>query len=154
MRPLGKTVLTALLTLLLAAALTAVPTAAAHAASPESYARAAHRATNEHRAEHDLRRLRRNRCLTRFATRQARAMARQQSMFHQDLGPVLARCRLRMVGENVAYGYRSGRAAVGGWMSSPDHRANLLHPGYRLMAVAARKDRDGVWYSAQVFGRR
>lgn len=30
--------------------------------------------------------------------------------------------------ENVAWGYRSGPAAVRGWMGSPGHRANLLGP--------------------------
>ena len=58
-------------------------------------------------------------------------------------------------GENVAYGYPNGRAVVNqGWMKSEGHRANILSRGFKLVAVAARRDDDGTWYAAQVFGRR
>lgn len=30
--------------------------------------------------------------------------------------------------ENIAYGYPSAAALVAGWMSSPEHRANILNP--------------------------
>lgn len=125
-------------------------------ASPEStYAAAAVRATNNARAENDRRALRVSDCLRGFAVRQAAAMAESGSMYHQDLGPVLDGCRLSTAGENVAYGYPSGRAVVRrGWMHSEGHRANILSREYRLVAVAARRDAGGTWYVAQVFGRR
>ena len=76
-------------------------------------------------------------------------------MYHQDLGPVMDGCGLSNAGENVAYGYPSGRAVVRrGWMHSEGHRANILSRDYRLVAVAARRDDGGTWYVAQVFGRR
>ena len=112
-------------------------------------------ATNHHRAEHDRVALRRQDCVQRYAVRQARRMARQDRMFHQDLGRVLRDCRLRMAGENVAYGYATGRTVVNdGWMHSAGHRANILDPSYRLLGVGARRRADGTWYAAQVFGRR
>ncbi len=82
-------------------------------------------------------------------------MARQDRMFHQDLRPILRQCGLSTVGENVAYGYRSGRSVVNdGWMHSEGHRRNILNRDFRLMGIGARKSDDGTWYAAQVFGRR
>jgi uncharacterized protein YkwD len=143
-----------LLTAALAASLAVVPTTAV--ASPAGdYARSAVKATNDARAEHDRRPLRVVDCLQDFARRQAVAMARQERMFHQDLGAMMERCHLVSAGENVAYGYPTGRAVVNrGWMESEGHRANILSRGFKLVAVAARRDDDGTWYAAQVFGRR
>ena len=147
--------------LVMAAALTGLTPAASGAAvmavaSPEStYAAAAVRATNNARAENDRRALRVSDCLRGFAVKQAAAMAKSGSMYHQDLGPVMDGCGLSTAGENVAYGSPSGRAVVRhGWMHSEGHRANLLSRDYRLVAVAARRDAGGRWYVAQVFGRR
>jgi uncharacterized protein YkwD len=81
-------------------------------------------------------------------------MANQERMFHQELGPMMSACHLQMAGENVAYGYPTGKAVVNqGWMHSEGHRANILEPRYRRMAIAARKGDDGRWYVSQVFGR-
>lgn len=127
---------------------------AKRAAKATRYERGAVGATNDQRAAAGLRRLDRDRCLHRFAERQAARMARQQQMFHQDLGPILARCGMRTVGENVAYGFGSGPSVVNdGWMNSAGHRANILSRDYSLVAVAANKA-GGRWYVAQVFGRR
>lgn len=151
----GAVALLSLLTGLLALA----PVAGAQAAeaartTPTSYAQQAHQATNAKRKAARRVALRQDACLQRFATRQAKAMARSQDLRHQDLGPIMRSCRLSMVGENVAYGFTSGKAAVAGWMASPGHRANILNPRYRLLAVGAAKASNGQWYSAQVFGRR
>jgi uncharacterized protein YkwD len=46
----------------------------------------------------------------------------------------------RRVGENLAWGQGSlgvARSIVAMWLASPEHRANLLHPGYRLVGVGA-----------------
>ena len=81
-------------------------------------------------------------------------MAVQERMFHQDLGPVLRRCGLSYVGENVAYGYSSGRSVVAAWMHSEGHRRNILDRQFRLLGIGARQSDDGTWYAAQVFGRK
>jgi uncharacterized protein YkwD len=39
-------------------------------------------------------------------------------------------------------------------MKSEGHRANILDKVFKLVAVAARRDDQGTWYAAQVFGRR
>ncbi|MEP7738580.1 MULTISPECIES: CAP domain-containing protein [Nocardioides] len=145
--------LTLLLTLLLSAATVVAPTPA-HAAGAAAYERAAHKKTNAQRTKRDLVALRKQKCVQRFADRQARRMARQERMYHQDLGPVLKKCDLSRVAENVAYGYPSGKAVVKGWMGSSGHRANILTGQYRLLGVGAARDDDGRWYAAQVFGRK
>ncbi len=67
----------------------------------------------------------------------------------------MSECHLVAAGENVAYGYPTGRSVVNrGWMRSEGHRANILSTGFRLVAVAARRDGSGTWYAAQVFGAR
>ena len=80
-------------------------------------------------------------------------MANQDRMFHQDLGPVMNRCDLTSAGENVAYGYPTGRKVVQAWMNSPGHRANILEPSFRMLGMAMRRCDDGTPYAAQVFGR-
>lgn len=123
--------------------------------TPKIYQRQAFRATNHQRVEYDLGKLRHQDCVQRFAVRQAKRMARQDRMFHQDILRVAQRCGLALAGENVAYGYPDGRAVVKqGWMKSPPHRANILNPGYRLLGMGARRSDDGTWYAAQVFGTK
>ncbi len=141
-------------TLALTVALVTVPTPATAGPASEFAAKAV-KATNLAREAHDRRPLKVSECLKDFARKQARAMARSGQIFHQDLGPIMDRCGLVTVGENVAYGYPTGRSVVNqGWMKSEGHRANILNRGFRLVAVAARRDNNGTWYAAQVFGRR
>ena len=146
--------LLAALTMLVATGAATAP--AAQAQSPAGrYAQQAFAATNANRAHNGLKELKPSDCLKRAAVRQAKAMAQQEQIFHQDLGRVMRECRLNTAGENVAYGYRSGKSVVNdGWMSSEGHRANILNPSFRLMGIGARKGHDGRWYVSQVFGRR
>jgi uncharacterized protein YkwD len=119
------------------------------------YAAKAVAATNVAREANDRKAFKVDECLRGFAVRQARKMAAAGEIFHQDLGPIMAECGLVTTGENVAYGYPTGRKVVNqGWMRSDGHRANILDPDFKLVAVAARRDESGTWYAAQVFGRR
>lgn len=150
--------LTALLTGPLAG--TALGPAPAGAVQPAGltagrYQNQALQATNRVRHHHERAGFRTQDCVQRFAERQARRMARQDRMFHQELRPVLERCGLTTVGENVAYGYPNGRSVVNqGWMRSEGHRENILNRQFRLMGMGARQSADGTWYAAQVFGGR
>ncbi|GAA4731266.1 hypothetical protein GCM10023350_13260 [Nocardioides endophyticus] len=128
--------------------------AEASATRATAYADSAFRATNVHRADQGRVQLREAACLTRMAERWARHMARTGRMVHQDLEPIIRRCELSMVGENIAVGYSSGRAVVKrGWMHSEGHRANILRREYRLMGIGAARDSNGRWWASQVFGR-
>jgi uncharacterized protein YkwD len=150
--------LLASLALLAAAGATAPAQAQDHAQARSSagkYARQAFAATNANRTHEGLKALKSQDCVKRAAVRQAKAMAQQERMFHQDLGAVLRACKLSTAGENVAAGFPSGRSVVNdGWMNSEGHRANILNPSFRLMGIGARKGHDGRWYVAQVFGRK
>lgn len=108
--------------------------------------------TNHERTTRSRAALKASSCLQRFAAQQAARMAASRTMYHQPLDPILARCQLRMVGENVAYGQTSGKQVVRDWMNSPGHRANILEKRYRLIGLAARQASDGTWYYSQVFG--
>jgi uncharacterized protein YkwD len=156
MSPRSSLVTTATTAALLTGVLASAAAATSMAPTPEQrYGRQAVNASNNAREQNGLRELRVNDCLKDFARKQAKAMAAKEEMYHQDLGPILSTCGLSTVGENVAYGYSSGRSVVwDGWMESEGHRANILSTSYRLVAVAARRSDDGTWYAAQVFGRK
>lgn len=131
-----------------------VPTQASAATPAEEYAAQAFATTNHVRDDRDRRALKPNPCLRQAAVQQARRMASRREIFHQQLEPLLSGCDMDLVGENVAYGYRSGAAVVeDGWMESRGHRANILEQGYSRMGIAARRGEDGRWYVAQVLGR-
>jgi uncharacterized protein YkwD len=40
-------------------------------------------------------------------------------------------------GENLAWGPASAPWVVGRWLASPEHRANLLRPGFRRIGIGA-----------------
>lgn len=123
-------------------------------AKEKRYERKVRTYTNKARNRHDRKDLRKAKCVDRFANRWARKMARRQELEHQDLTPILRRCNLSMVGENIAYGYPSGKAVVRGWMGSSGHRANILRRKYRLLGVGMARDDHGRAWASQVFGRR
>ncbi|GAA1476380.1 hypothetical protein GCM10009623_08260 [Nocardioides aestuarii] len=148
--PRSRTALAAVLLAVLATLLPA-PVQAQAVARYEDQARSI---TNNKRDNHDLRQLKRGACVQKWARRQAQKMADKNEMFHQDLGRVMNRCHLDSVGENVAAGYPTGRAAVKAWMKSPGHRANILRPGYRLLGMAVRTSGSGTKYACQVFGSK
>lgn len=137
----------------LAGALTLAAPAQAQLPALE-YQAEAFTATNAQRVLHGRAPLGHGACVQKWAVRQARKMARQERMFHQNLARVADDCGLGYAGENVAYGYPTGRSVVlDGWMKSAGHRRNILDPGFRAMGIGARKA-DGTWYVSQVFGRK
>ena len=148
--PLSRTALAAVL---LALCASLMPASAAQAQSQDQYQLQARVVTNNKRADHGLAELKKGDCVQKYARRQARKMANQDRMFHQDLGVVQKQCGLTGVAENVAAGYSTGRSAVKAWMNSSGHRANLLGSTYRVLGMAVRRSADGTPYAAQVFGR-
>ena len=57
-------------------------------------------------------------------------------------------------GENVAAGQRTAYQVVRAWMASPGHRANMLNPAARHIAVARRVSADGTPYWTLVITAR
>jgi uncharacterized protein YkwD len=105
-------------------------------------------AMNAVRAAHGLAALQLDPRLEGAARRHSRRMLRTGTFFH---GQFVARIRgagvrAPRIGENLAWAQRAGislprlslaRSIVNMWLASPAHRANLLHPGFRLVGVGA-----------------
>lgn len=64
--------------------------------------------------------------------------------------------RWRKVGENIAVGQRTPASVVAAWMSSPDHRANIMNPAFTRLGVGASR-KGAAGYSGptwtQVFSK-
>lgn len=87
-------------------------------------------------------------------------MADNKKMTHEGLKGSMPWTRVQLsgyeytiVGENIAFGYRSPRSVMTGWMNSPGHKANILNRNYRDLGVAVALDSNGVAYWCTVFGR-
>jgi uncharacterized protein YkwD len=55
--------------------------------------------------------------------------------------------------ENIAWGYRTPKDVVTGWMNSPGHRANILNCGSVAVGVGLAYTAGGSAYWTQDFGR-
>lgn len=115
--------------------------------------------TNRERAEAGLPPLRPESRLATAAREHSANMARQQKMDHvlDDKGPTE---RVRDAGydgfgwgENIAFGQQTPAQAIEVWMNSPGHRANILGEQYTHIGVGIVRDRRGIPYYTQVFGR-
>jgi uncharacterized protein YkwD len=114
---------------------------------------------NAHRAQLGLAALVVSPTLTAAATWKARHMSAYGYMDHDDRAPPVARTAGQRIaacgypsgtwGENIAEGYTGAQAVVEGWLSSPEHRANIENPAYRATGVAAA---GAPLYWAQTFG--
>jgi uncharacterized protein YkwD len=107
--------------------------------------------TNRARKHHGRHPLKHGKCVSGFADPWARHMAKIQQLVHQNLGPILKRCKASQVAENIAYGYPTARATVRAWMHSKGHRANILNRGLTNLGVGAVKDKNGTWWVVQDF---
>jgi uncharacterized protein YkwD len=142
-------------------AASAIVVAPAHAGSRRSADRLIRRCANDQRVAAGLPGLRRSTALDRAAQLQAQNMLRRGFFSHTDpFGWTPAR-RVRHfdrfgsysgVGENIAFGYGSVRAACGGWLRSSGHRANILGP-YTHVGGGYARGRSGRVYYVQVFAR-
>lgn len=117
--------------------------------------------TNAHRRTHGCPPLRRVGSLDLAAQRHTQRMAAANQLSHQLPGepPLGRRVTLAgyrgwtLVGENVAYGYRTPRAVVSAWMRSPGHRRNILDCRFRHIGVGLARGHGALWWT-QDFGRR
>jgi uncharacterized protein YkwD len=100
--------------------------------------------------------------ICRMARTHSESMARQNYFSHvtpdglklRDRARVAGIVRFSVLGENIAYnqGYEDpGVFAVQKWMESPKHRANILSPEFRAMAIGSFVAPDGSVYLTQTF---
>ena len=124
-------------------------------AAPTSAELALLRAMNETRQAHGLVALRIDPRLQRIARRHSSEMLRTNTFGHGAFAARIrsAGVRARRVGENLAWGtgaLAEPHAIVNVWLASPEHRANLLRPGYRTVGVGERNGTFGGYAGAVV----
>lgn len=96
--------------------------------------------TNDERARRGLAPLAADAGLMAGARRQAQWMASNRTLAHG-----------RGVTENIAMGQSNAGHAVGDWMRSDGHRANILGRGHSRIGVAVARAADGTLYWCQQF---
>lgn len=114
---------------------------------PDLEAELLHR-TNAERARHGLPPLTCNQQLCGTARRHAAAMADRNELEHSaDLG--------QQVGENIACCGTALTLAdvMAGWLASPGHAENIMHPTVTELGVGAVTARNGGTYFVQQFAR-
>ena len=91
-------------------------------------------AINEIRADHHLRPLVRDVRLDRWARAHSYDMIRERYFGHS---PHLERLPGHVVGENLAWcsSWLRIHAIIAAWLASPEHRANLLRPGFERIGI-------------------
>lgn len=98
------------------------------------------------RLKHGEPRVVRDATLDRIALEQARAMAANNDLSHEVLGPFTKRvapARAGRAAENIAYGYESFEKTLGQWINSSGHRKNLLLQNASRVGIASAKDANG-----------
>jgi uncharacterized protein YkwD len=117
--------------------------------------------TNQERAAHGCGALTGNGALTRAARGHSGDMAASNNMSHYGTNGSDAADRMKQAGyapkkwaENVAYGQKTPKEVVDGWMNSSGHRANILDCRLTEIGVGHVVNRQGVPYWTQDFGTR
>jgi uncharacterized protein YkwD len=100
------------------------------------------RAVNQTRAAHGLAAVRVDGTLERAARAHSAEMIAQSYFGHGAFADRMNAfgARGRFLGENLAWGtgsYGSPSSVIRAWLASPEHRANLLRPGYRRIGIGA-----------------
>lgn len=92
-------------------------------------------AINETRADYHLPQLARDPILDRWARTRADTMIRHRFFGHPT---GLARLPGHVVGENLAWcsSWIRVHSVISAWLASPEHRANLLRPGFQRLGIA------------------
>jgi hypothetical protein len=98
------------------------------------------------RLKHGEVRVGRDATLDRIALEQARAMAANDHLSHEALGPFIRRIAPANAGraaENIAYGYESFEKTLGQWIDSSEHRKNLLLHNASRVGIGSARDASG-----------
>ena len=127
--------------LLLAALLCVLALApAAGAATRRTAASTFLTAVNQTRAQHGLRPLRLDTHLVKAARAHSLSMIRSNVFSHGDFHGRMVAFHVvgPTAGENLAWGngsYAAPATVISEWLASPEHRANLLHPGWTRIGI-------------------
>ena len=109
-------------------------------------------ATNGSRAERAIRAVDLSTAISTLARQHSLAMAEQQDLFHTEdpAGTYLEGMRWRTWGENVGVTGGSVADLQAAFMRSAGHRANILNPAFKHVAIGAVR-RDGILWVTIVF---
>ena len=138
------------------------PSASPSFAEANDIERRAFEQTNVVRVQHGLPALEWDADVCRMARTHSESMSRLNYFSHDTPDGLHLRDRARAVGiltftvlgENIAYnqGYEDpGAFAVERWMASEKHRANILSPEFRAMAIGTYVAPDGSVFLTQTF---
>ena len=138
------------------------PSASPSFAEANDIERRAFEQTNVVRVQHGLPALAWDADVCRMARTHSESMSRLNYFSHDTPDGLHLRDRARAVGiltftvlgENIAYnqGYEDpGAFAVERWMASEKHRANILSPEFRAMAIGTYVAPDGSVFLTQTF---
>jgi uncharacterized protein YkwD len=113
---------------------------AAGAATRRTAASSLLQAVNQTRAQHGLRPLRLDLHLVRAARAHSLQMLRANAFSHGDFHSRMVAFHVvgPTAGENLAWGsgaYAAPTTIVREWLTSPEHRANLLRPGWTRIGI-------------------
>jgi uncharacterized protein YkwD len=113
------------------------------------------RAVNTTRTAYGLRPVTLDATLTRAARAHSVEMLRGGYFAHGNLHGRMVAFHVRgpFVGENLAWGvgsYGTPKGIVRAWLASPEHRANLLRPGFRRVGLGELQTRFLGARAAQV----
>jgi len=102
------------------------------------------RAVNATRTAYGLRPLQLDARLTVAARAHSSEMLRGDYFAHGDFRDRMLGFHVRgpIVGENLAWGsgsYAAAGTVISEWLRSPEHRANLLRPGFRRIGIGASR---------------
>ena len=142
--------------------ITAKPASPNASIEPNAIERRAFEQTNLARIRNGLAPLAWDADVCRMARTHSESMSRQGYFSHvtpdglrlRDRARVAGILRYSVLGENIAYnqGYDDpGAFAVERWMLSFKHRANILSPEFRAMAIGSFVAADGSVYLTQTF---
>lgn len=115
--------------------------------------------TNAERKKLKLPALKPDPVLMKLARTHAATMGRLDQIGHELEGKTFsqrmeqAKYQASRAGENVAQGQRTPAEAVAGWMQSPGHKGNILHPDYTKIGVGLATAKSGKMYWTQVFAK-
>ncbi len=144
---------------------TSLPTTSSLTLEPNTIEKRAFEQTNLVRVQNGLPPFVWDADVCRMARTHSESMAREGYFAHVTPAGLRLRDRARVagilqyavLGENIAYnqGYDDpGALAVEKWMDSPKHRANILSPEFRAMAIGSFVAPDGSVYLTQTFIKR
>jgi len=122
-------------------------------AQAETYRHKMLRLTNLSRLGYGLRALVLNRRLSAIARQHSRRMADERRLFHsEDMARKLSPWQWSAWGENLGSTFGTLGTLERAFMTSAEHRTNILYPGFRRAGVGVVKRRGAFWVTVIFYG--